>query len=63
LDDNLYNLMEQLTTESKSLWQIRKHYRDDAKGCRECLEFWEGLERDKEDHIARLEGLIRKHLG
>ena len=61
-DDNLYNLMMQITIEHKSLWRIQKMYKKDASKCPECLEFWKQLEKDKEDHIKRLKELLRKHL-
>lgn len=61
-DDNLYNLMMQITVEHNSLWRIKKMYKKDAAKCIECLEFWKALEKDKEDHIKRLKELLRKHL-
>ncbi|MFO8133052.1 MAG: hypothetical protein R6U10_03855 [Thermoplasmatota archaeon] len=62
LDNNVYNLMEQLVEESKSLWQIKHHYREDAAGCDKCRRFWEKLEKDKEQHIEDIEALLKKHM-
>lgn len=63
-DNNTYNLMEQLTIESKSLWRIKNNYKDDASSsnCGDCKKFWEELERDKEDHIKRLNDLLRAQM-
>lgn len=62
LDNNMYNLMEQMVEESQSLWRIKHHYKKDAADCPECRKFWENLEKDKEQHIADLEELVRHHL-
>lgn len=61
LDNNTYNLMEQITEESKSLWRIRNSYMSDASPCSECLDFWQKLAIDKEQHIRELEKLIMEH--
>lgn len=62
LDNHLYNLMEQIVEESKSLWRIKKRYTQDASDCARCLPFWDKLEKDKEDHIRELEELIKTHM-
>ncbi|MBN1682650.1 hypothetical protein JW865_03760 [Candidatus Bathyarchaeota archaeon] len=62
LRDHVYDLMAQLVEESQSLWRIKNTYKTDSVGCNECLEFWEKLEKDKEQHIADLRELIKKHL-
>jgi beta-galactosidase GanA len=62
LDNDVYNLMEQLVEESKSLWQIKNHYKEDACDCDECRRFWDKLEKDKEQHIEDLEKLLRSHM-
>jgi hypothetical protein len=61
LDNNTYNLMEQIVQESKSLWRIRNSYLKDAGSCSECAEFWRKLADDKEKHIKDLEKLIASH--
>ena len=62
-NNNTYDLMEQLTVESKSLWRIKNNYKNDANAsdCGECRKFWEDLEKDKEAHIRRLNELIKAH--
>ena len=62
LQNNVYNLMEQITEESRSLWRIRNSYLRDSEGCKECLDFWRKLAQDKEQHIHDLENLIKVHL-
>ncbi len=61
LDNNTYNLMAQITEESQSLWRIRNSYMNDAGPCKECMDFWEKLANDKEQHIKDLESLILEH--
>jgi hypothetical protein len=61
LDNNTYNLMEQITEESKSLWRIRNNYIKDAAPCKDCQDFWEKLAKDKEKHIRDLENLVAEH--
>jgi hypothetical protein len=53
--------MTQMVEEHKSLYRIKKMYKDDAKQCKECKAFWEKLEKDKEDHIRELTNLIQSH--
>lgn len=62
LENHIYNLIEQMAEENKSLWRIKNEYRKDAENCGDCSAFWEKLERDKETHIADLKELIKKHL-
>lgn len=62
LDNNTYNLMLQMTEEHKSLWRIKKMYKDDAEDCEECRAFWQKMEKDKKGHIQELEGLIKNHM-
>ena len=61
LDNNTYNLMAQITEESQSLWRIKNSYKRDAGGCKECMDFWDKLEKDKQEHIKDLEKLITEH--
>lgn len=61
LDNNTYNLFSQITEESQSLWRIRNSYIKDAEPCKECVDFWERLAQDKEEHIRELERLIVEH--
>ena len=62
LDNHLYNLLLQMTTENKSLWRIRNNYKQDAGECPDCKSFWEKMDKDKEEHIAELRELIKKHI-
>jgi len=56
-DNNTYNLMRQMIEEHKILWQIKNNYKADAAGCTECNAFWERIEREGEERIAKLEEL------
>ncbi len=61
LENHKYNLMEQMTKESQSLWRIKKKYKKEAE-CDKCKAFWEKLEKDKEQHIEDLHDLIINHM-
>jgi len=63
MDNNLYNLMLQLTQEQKSIWRVRKYYINDAGSCEECRNFWTKFLQQKEDNVNEIRGLIKKHLG
>lgn len=62
LDNHLYNLLNQITQEHKSLWRIKNAYKQDAASCPACQAFWQKLESDKEGHIQQLTELIKTHL-
>lgn len=62
LDNHLYNLMNQLVQEHKSLWRIKDAYVKDAGDCKDCKAFWEKMVKDKEDHIEELMVLIKGHM-
>jgi hypothetical protein len=57
--NNVYNLMHQLTQESKSLWRIQHNYMSEAVSDEE-KSFWTTLAADKESHITELKALIKK---
>ncbi len=59
--NNVYNLMHQLTQESKSLWRITHNYMTEAVTDEEKV-FWETLAKDKDSHIVTLKALIKKAL-
>ena len=61
-DNHLYNLMNQLVQEHKSLWRIKNMYLNEAGECKECKAFWEKMIQDKENHIKELTEIIKKHL-
>lgn len=59
--NNVYNLMHQLTQESKSLWRIANNYQNESLSEEEKA-FWTKLAADKESHITELKALIKKAL-
>ena len=61
MENHHYNLHAQLTEESKSLWRIKNVYKKDAGECATCQTFWEKMERDKEEHIVEIQGLLKEH--
>jgi hypothetical protein len=53
--------MPQLLEENQSLCRIKNSYKNDAGGDSEAEEFWDELEKDKENHIKRLtEPLVKR---
>lgn len=60
-NNNTYNLMTQLTQESKSLWRIKNNYLPEAD-TEEVKAFWTALMEDKEKHIEDLRTLIKNAL-
>ncbi|MFZ6015792.1 MAG: hypothetical protein ACOYUZ_05590 [Patescibacteria group bacterium] len=60
--NHVYNLMNQLVQEHKSLWRIKKDYAKDAGSCKQCKSFWKKMIQDKEDHIKELTVMIKGHL-
>lgn len=60
--NNVYNLMTQVTQEAKSLWRIKNNYLADAQGDDALVGFWQQLADDKEKHIEDLKQLIKEHL-
>ncbi len=61
-DNNSFNLLRQMVQEHKLLWQIKNNYKSDAASCPECHAFWEKLEKETEQRVAKLEELIKKHM-
>ncbi len=61
-ENHLYNLMEQLVQEHKSLWRIKKNYGEDANDCDPCQSFWNKMMKDKEDHISEMMKMLKDHL-
>ncbi len=62
LDDEVYDLMEQLVEESKSLSRIKEYYKDDSAHCEECVDIWKRLEDQKEENIKELEEILEEHM-
>ena len=54
--------MCQMIMEHKMLWQIKNNYMVDAAGCSECHELWEGIVKESEHRIAKLEELLKKRM-
>jgi hypothetical protein len=62
LDNHLYNLVNQLAQENKSLWRIKKLYKEDAASCGQCQDFWRKMEEEKEKYVEELRALIKTHI-
>lgn len=62
LSNNTYDLIAQLTEENQSLWRIKNNYKKDASNDKEALDFWNYLEKDKQDHIKKLTELLEKRI-
>jgi len=62
LSNNTFDLMQQLLEENQSLWRIKNNYLKDAEGDSEAKQFWNYLEKDKQDHIKRLTELLAKRI-
>lgn len=60
-NNTVYNLMTQMTQESKSLWRIKNDYLAEADSD-EVKAFWNALIIDKEKHITELRTLIKNSL-
>lgn len=61
-DNNLYNMMHQLTQEQKSLWRLENQYDKDAKSNPTLKKYWAQLAKEKKTHIADLKAMIKKEL-
>ena len=59
--NHVYNLMHQLTQESKSLWRIQNNYQTESLSEEEKA-FWTKLAAEKEAAITTLKDLIKKAL-
>jgi len=64
LDDHTFDILNQLSQESKSLWRIQNEYLPNAKeaGHDECIAFWERMIEDKQAHIQHLSDLLADKL-
>ena len=58
-NNNLYNLMTQLTQEARSLWRIKNEYKKDAAKDKELAAFWAELAAEKEALIEDLKTVIK----
>jgi hypothetical protein len=62
LDNDTYNLMEQLEIESRSLWRIQNDYKNDASTNNESKQLWNLIEKDKEKIVRILTEKVRERL-
>lgn len=60
-NNNTYNLMHQLTQESKSLWRIKNNYQSETTS-EEEKQFWMKLAQQKEITITELKNLIKSNI-
>lgn len=60
-NNNLYNLMTQLTQEARSLWRIKNEYQKDAKS-KELKDFWKEVAVEKEILIDDLKAIIKMEM-
>jgi len=62
LDNDTFNLMEQLEIENKSLWRIKNNYGNDDSMDNESKQLWKLLERDKEEIVRLLTEKVMERL-
>ena len=62
LDNDTYNLMEQLEIENRSLWRIKNSYKNDASTDNESKQLWSFIEKDKEEVVRLLTEKVRERL-
>jgi hypothetical protein len=62
-DNHIYNLLNQIVQEQKSLWRIKNDYCEDAAKCDKCVEMWQEVEKMKEDQVEKMTKLLKSHLG
>jgi hypothetical protein len=61
MKNDLFNLINQLTQESKSLWRIKDQYKNDAV-TEDQKDFWMRLQKEKEALVAELQERIKKEM-
>lgn len=61
-NNNLYNLMTQLTQEARSLWRIKNDYSKDATKSKELKQFWKEVAAEKEILIEDLKAVIKAEM-
>lgn len=62
LDNETYDLLEQLLVENKSLWRIKNNYKADAGIDKEVKEVWNFIENNKEEIIKVLTEKVKERL-
>jgi hypothetical protein len=60
LDNNTYNLMEDITVLSKSLYRYDT-YIQDAKDCKSCQDFWKQMRQQREKELSMFLQELQKH--
>ena len=60
LDNNTYNLMEDITILSKSLHRYDT-YMKDAKDCKSCQDFWQKMRQQREEELGMYLTELRRH--
>lgn len=61
-NNNLYNMMHQLTQEQKSLWRLQGDYAKDAVKNPTLKKFWAQLAKEKQQHITDLTEMIKAEM-
>lgn len=54
LDNETYDLLEQLLIENKSLWRIHNNYKSDSAMDNETRQIWSVIEKDKQKTVKML---------
>jgi hypothetical protein len=54
LDNETYDLLEQLLIENKSLWRIQNNYKSDSAMDNETRQIWSVIEKDKQKTVKML---------
>ncbi len=62
LENNTYNILEQLAVENKSLWRIKNNYKRDSNLDLETKQLWDVIEKDKEELVSMLTEKLRERL-
>jgi len=61
-DNHVYNLLEQLVVEQKSLWRMKGDYEKDSADHPDCAEMWKELTAQKEENVKKLTEMVKKYL-
>jgi hypothetical protein len=62
LNNETYDLLEQLLIENQSLWRIKNNYRNDAGMDNETKQVWNFIEKDKEELVKILTQKVKERL-
>ncbi len=62
LNNGIYDLMEQLLVENKSLWRIKNNYKNDSSMDIEVKQLWDVIEKDKEELVSMLTEKLKERL-